>query len=90
MLISAAVSFCLALKELKLLILRPTKHTNVLIFYRVMSVSDEKTRFRAIRVRRLSSLDILRRRGRCPGPLYLTFSESVLQKKGRDVPPRSM
>ena len=31
-------------------ILRPTRHTSVLIFHRVMSVSDEKARSRAILV----------------------------------------
>ena len=50
MLISAAVSFCLVLKQVKLHILRPTRHTGVLLFHRVMSVSDGKTRFRAILV----------------------------------------
>ena len=50
MLISAAVSFCLVLKEVKLLILRPTRHTSALIFHRVLSVSDEKARSRAILV----------------------------------------
>ena len=48
MLISAAVSFCLVLKEVKLFILRPTRHTGVLLFHRVMSVSDGKARSRAI------------------------------------------
>ena len=43
-LISAAVSLCLVLEEVKLLILRPTKHTSVLILHRVMSVSDGKAR----------------------------------------------
>ena len=50
MLISAAVSFCLVLKEVKLLILRPTRHTSALIFHRVMSVSDGRARSRAILV----------------------------------------
>ena len=50
MLISAAVSFCLVLKEVKLFILRPTKYTGVLLFYRVMSVSDGKAQSRAILV----------------------------------------
>ena len=50
MLISAAVSFCLVLKEVKLLILRPTRHTSALIFHRVMSISDGKARSRAILV----------------------------------------
>ena len=49
-LISAAVSFCLVLKEVILLFLRPTKHTSVLILHRMMSVRDEKTRSRAILV----------------------------------------
>ena len=44
MLISAAVSFCLLLKEVEFLILRPTRHTGVLLFHRVMSVSDGKPR----------------------------------------------
>ena len=48
--ISAVASFCLVLKEVKLLILRSTKHTSVLIVYRVMSVSDIKARSRAILV----------------------------------------
>ena len=43
MLISVAVPFCLVLKEVKLLILRPT-HTGVLLFHRVMSVSDGEAR----------------------------------------------
>ena len=50
MLISAAVSFCLVLKEVKLLILRPTRHTGALLFHRVMSVSDGKARSRAVLV----------------------------------------
>ena len=50
MLISVAVSFCLVLKEVKLLILRPTRHTGALLFHRVMSVSDEKARSRAVLV----------------------------------------
>ena len=48
MLISAVVSFRLVLKEVQLLILHPTKHTSVLIFYRGMSVSDGKAWSRAI------------------------------------------
>ena len=44
MLISAAVSFCLLLEGVELLILRPTRHTGVLLFHRVMSVSDGKPR----------------------------------------------
>ena len=43
MLISAAVSFCLLLKGVELLILRPTRHTGALLFHRVVSVSDGKT-----------------------------------------------
>ena len=43
MLISAAVSSCLLLKGVELLILRPTRHTGELLFHRVMSVSDGKT-----------------------------------------------
>ena len=43
MLISAAVSFCLLLKGVELLILRPTRHTGALLFPRVVSVSDGKT-----------------------------------------------
>ena len=50
MLISAAVSFCLVLKEVKLLILRPTRHTSALLLHRVVSVSDGKARSRAILV----------------------------------------
>ena len=50
MLISAVVSFCLVLKEVKLLIFRPTRHTGMLLFHRVMSVSDGKSRSRAILV----------------------------------------
>ena len=44
MLISAAVSFCLLLKGVELLILRPTRHTGALLFHRVVSVSDGKPR----------------------------------------------
>ena len=44
MLTSAAASFCLVLKEVKLLILRSTRHTGALLFHRVMSVSDGKPR----------------------------------------------
>ena len=44
MLISAAVSFCLLLKGVELLILRLTRHTGALLFHRVMSVSDGKTK----------------------------------------------
>ena len=43
MLISAAVLFCLLLKGVELLILRPTRHTGALLFHRVMSLSDGKT-----------------------------------------------
>ena len=50
MFISAAVSFCLVLKEVKLLILRPRRHTSALLFHRVMSVSDGKARSRVILV----------------------------------------
>ena len=50
MLISAADSFYLVLKEVKLLFLRLTKHTGVLLFRRVMSASDGKTQSRAILV----------------------------------------
>ena len=50
MLISAAVSFCLVLKEVKLLLLRPTRHTSALLFHRVMSVSDGEARSRVILV----------------------------------------
>ena len=42
MLISAAVPFSLLLKEIKLLILRLTRHTGALLFHRVVSVSDGK------------------------------------------------
>ena len=44
MLTFAAVSFCLVLKEVKLLILRLARHTGALLFHRVMSVSDGKVR----------------------------------------------
>ena len=50
MLISAAVSFCLLLKGVKLRILSPTKHTGVLLFHRAMSVRDGKAQSRAILV----------------------------------------
>ena len=50
MLISAAVSFCLLLSGVELLILRPTRHTGVLLFHRVMSVRDGKAQSRAILV----------------------------------------
>ena len=50
MLIFAAVAFRLVLKEGQLRILRPTKHTSVLIFHRVMSVSDGKAWSRAVLV----------------------------------------
>ena len=50
MLVYAAVSFCQVLKDVKLLVLRPTKHTGVLLFHRVISVSDGKARSRAILV----------------------------------------
>ena len=48
MLISAAVSFCLLLKGVELLILRPTRRTGALLFHKVVSVSDGKARSRAI------------------------------------------
>ena len=41
-LISAVVPFCLLLKEIELLISRPTRHTGVLLFHRMVSVSDGK------------------------------------------------
>ena len=50
MLISAAISFFLVLKEVKLLILRPTRHTGALLFHKVMPVSDGKARSSAILV----------------------------------------
>ena len=50
MLISAAVSFCLLLKQVELLILCSTRHTGVLLFHRVMSVRNGKARSRAILV----------------------------------------
>ena len=50
MLISAAVSFCLLLKGVELLMLCSTRHTGVLLFHRVMSVRDGKARSRAILV----------------------------------------
>ena len=42
MLIFAAVPFCLLLKGVELLILRPTRHTGALLFHRVVSVSNGK------------------------------------------------
>ena len=50
MLISAAVSFCLLLTGVELLILSSTRHTGVLLFHRAMSVRDGKARSRAILV----------------------------------------
>ena len=50
MLISAAVSFCLLLKGVELLILSPARHTGVLLFHRAISVRDGKARSRAILV----------------------------------------
>ena len=50
MLISAAASFCLLLKGVELFILRPTRHTGVLLFHRAISVRDGKARSRAILV----------------------------------------
>ena len=47
MLISAAVSFCLLLKGVELLI---SRHTGVLLFHRAMSVRDGKAQSRAILV----------------------------------------
>ena len=44
MLISVAVSFCLLLKKVKLLILRPTRHMGALLFHGVVSVSDGEPR----------------------------------------------
>ena len=46
------VDFCrgFVLKEIKLLSLRPARHMGVLLFHRVMSVSDGKARSRAILV----------------------------------------
>ena len=49
-LISAAVSFCLLLKGVELLIFSPTRHTGVLLIHRAMSVRDGKARSRAILV----------------------------------------
>ena len=45
--ISAAVSFCLQLKGVDLLISSPTRHTGVLLFHRAMSVRDGTARSRA-------------------------------------------
>ena len=42
MMISAAVPFCLLLKGVELLILRPRRNTGALLFHRVVSVSDGK------------------------------------------------
>ena len=50
MLISAAVSFCLLLKGVELVILSPTRYTGVQLFHRAMSVRDGKARPRAILV----------------------------------------
>ena len=50
MLISAAVSFCLLLKGVELLILCSTRHTGVLLLHRAMLVRDGKARSRAILV----------------------------------------
>ena len=50
MLVFAAVSFCLLLKGVELLILSPTRNTGVLLFHRAMSVRDGKARSRAILV----------------------------------------
>ena len=50
MLISAAVSLCLLLKGVELLIFSPTRHAGVLLFHRAMSVRDRKARSRAILV----------------------------------------
>ena len=50
MLISAAVSFCLLLKGVELLILRPTRYTSVLLFHWTMSARHGKARYRAILV----------------------------------------
>ena len=50
MLISAAVSFCLLLKGVELLISSPTRHTGMLLFHRAMSVRDRKARSRAVLV----------------------------------------
>ena len=96
MLICAAVSFSLVLKEVNLLILRPTKHTSVLILHRVMPVSDREARSRAILVffrldpapprfrhARHSGLAVVRRRGRCPGLLYLIrFGKAFCRRRG--------
>ena len=49
-LISSVVPFCLLLKGVELLILRPTRHMGALLFHRVVSVSDGKARSRAILV----------------------------------------
>ena len=40
MLISTAVSFCLLLKGVELLILSPTGHTGALLFHRVIAVKN--------------------------------------------------
>ena len=48
MLISAAVSFCLLLKGVELLVLSPTRHSGVLLFHRAMSIREGKARSRAI------------------------------------------
>ena len=48
MLVSAAVSFCLLLKGVELLILCSTGHTGSLLFHRAMSVRDGKARSKTI------------------------------------------
>ena len=50
MLVSAAVSFCLLLKGVELLILCSTGHTGSLLFHRAMSVRDGKARSKGILV----------------------------------------
>ena len=71
MLISAAVSFCLLLKGVKLLILRPTRHTGALLFHRVVSVSDGKT---------MSVYTILVFFGLDPAPLSFRHARSRVRR----------
>ena len=100
MLISAAVSFYLLLKEVKLLILCPTRHTGGLLFQRAMSVCDGKARSRAILVFfgldpaspsfRHARLRVRRPSGLDPLALYLPFTEERSAEVRRGNPPRSM
>ena len=90
MLISTAVSFCLLLKGVELLILSPTRHTGVLLFHRAMSVRDGKARSRAILV--FFGLDPAppsfrhaRPRVRRPSGLYSSVLGTVFKSVVRDL-----